>query len=109
MITTFPDFTDVHPNELVTVKVYVVEADKPEKVPVVVGPVPVIVEPPGVAVTVQSPAAGNPLKVTLPVDNKQVGWVIVPVTGAVGGVGSLKLIFKPAAEVQAFTVICILL
>ena len=43
------------------------------KVPVVVGPVPVIVEPPGSAVTVQSPEDGIPLKTTLPVDSEHVG------------------------------------
>jgi hypothetical protein len=51
-------------------------------VPVV--PVPVIVEPPGVAVTVQVPDAGSPLKATLPVAVVQVGWVMAPTIGAVG-------------------------
>ena len=55
---------------------------KPLNVSVV--PVPVIVEPPGVAVTVQVPDAGSPLKATLPVAVVQVGWVMAPTIGAVG-------------------------
>ncbi len=54
---------------------------------VVVVPVPVLVMPPGVLVRVQVPEAGNPLKSTLPVDTPQVGWVIVPIIGAVGVAG----------------------
>jgi hypothetical protein len=38
-----------------------------------VAPVPVIVTAPGLLVRVQVPAAGNPLKITLPVDIAQVG------------------------------------
>ena len=30
------------------------------------------------------PAEGNPVKITLPVDTAHVGWVMVPITGAVG-------------------------
>src|SRR5664280_1367711 len=86
-MTTFPVATEVHPAALVTVNVYVVDAVKPGKVPVVVGPVPVIVEPPGDAVTVQAPVDGKPLKATLPVASAQVGWVIVPTVGAAGTVG----------------------
>lgn len=33
---------------------------------------------------VHVPLAGKPLKVTLPVAMAQVGWVMVPTTGAVG-------------------------
>src|SRR5664280_110532 len=105
-MTTFPVATEVHPAALVTVNVYVVDAVKPGKVPVVVGPVPVIVEPPGDAVTVQAPVDGKPLKATLPVASAQVGWVIVPTVGAPGAVGSLRLAFTPVAEVHPFAVIC---
>ena len=108
-MTTFPVATEVHPAALVTVNVYVVDAVKPGKVPVVVGPVPVIVEPPGDAVTVQAPDDGNPLKATLPVDVPHVGWVMVPNIGAVGADGSLRLAFTPVAEVHPFAVICKLL
>jgi len=50
-------------------------------------PVPVDVVPPGVLVKVQVPVAGSPLKTTLPVATAQVGWVIVPIVGAVGDDG----------------------
>lgn len=53
----------------------------------VVAPVPLFVIPPGVRVTVQLPVAGNPLRATLPVDNRQVGCVTVPTTGAEGVAG----------------------
>ena len=72
-------------------------AAKPLNVPVV--PVPVIVEPPGVAVTVQVPDDGSPLKSTLPVAVVQVGWVIVPTTGA-DGVSGCALITKLAVGVD---------
>ena len=47
-------------------------------------PVPVVVVPPGVLVIVQVPLAGKPFNTTLPVATEQVGWVIVPMVGAVG-------------------------
>ena len=50
----------------------------------VVVPLPVVVAPPGLAVTVQVPVAGSPLSATLPVATLQVGWVIAPMPGAVG-------------------------
>jgi hypothetical protein len=81
VITTFPDDPEVHPDALVTVKVYV-PAAKPDIVVLV--PVPVFVVPPGVLVIVQLPVAGNPLNTTLPVGTTHVGCVIVPTTGAVG-------------------------
>jgi hypothetical protein len=72
---------------------------KPLNVPVV--PVPVMVEPPGVAVTVHVPDAGSPLKSTLPVAVVQVGWVMAPTTGADGVAGcALMVALSDEAEVQ---------
>lgn len=71
LIEAFADAVDVHPELFVTVNVYEVEAVNPLNVPVV--PVPVIVAPPGAAVTVQEPDAGKPLKATLPVETEHVG------------------------------------
>ena len=50
-------------------------------------PVPVIVVEPTDSVTVHVPATGKPLSATLPVATVQVGCVIAPTTGAVGGKG----------------------
>ena len=47
-------------------------------------PDPVVVVPPGDLVSVHVPVAGNPDKTTLPVATLQVGWVMVPMVGAVG-------------------------
>ena len=64
-------------------------------------PVPVMVEPPGVAVTVQVPDDGSPLKATLPVAVVQVGWVMAPTTGADGVAGcALMVALSDEAEVQ---------
>jgi hypothetical protein len=72
---------------------------KPLNVPVV--PVPVMVEPPGVAVTVQVPDAGSPLKSTLPVAVVQVGWVMAPTAGAAGLSGDALIVaLSDEAEVQ---------
>ena len=68
--TTFPDDEEVQPDELVTVNVYV-PAASPEIV--VLAPVPVLVVPPGVLVSVHVPVEGNPFNVTLPVPTVQVG------------------------------------
>ena len=49
---------------------------------------------------VQFPA-GNPFNTMLPVDNKQVGWVMVPTIGADGVAGcALITIFADATEVH---------
>jgi hypothetical protein len=69
-IVTDVEATEVHVPSL-TVKVYVEPPAKP--VNVVVVPVPVAVTPPGVAVTVQVPLAGKPLKATSPVATVQLG------------------------------------
>ena len=44
-------------------------------------PVPVVVAPPGLAVTVHVPDAGNPLRATLPVGTPHMGWVMAPTEG----------------------------
>ena len=60
-----------------------------------------MVEPPGVAVTVQVPDPGSPLKATLPVVVVQVGWVMAPTTGADGVAGcALMVTLSDEAEVQ---------
>ena len=83
--TTFPDAAEVQVDiPSVTVKVYVPAARDDI---VVVAPVPVVVVPPGVLVRVHVPAEGKPLNATLPVAVAQVGWVIVPTTGADGVAG----------------------
>ena len=51
---------------------------------VVVGVLPVRVIPAGLLVIVQLPGEGKPLNATLPVGSLQLGWVIVPMTGADG-------------------------
>lgn len=78
---TFEEAVDVHPDTLVTVKVYV-PAARPETVVLV--PVPVVVAPPGERVRVHSPDAGRLLRATLPVATVHVGWVMLPTAGAVG-------------------------
>ena len=70
LITTLADATEVHPDALVTVYVYV-PAASPDIV--VLAPVPVVVVPPGALVNVQVPDDGKPSKTTLPVASVQVG------------------------------------
>jgi hypothetical protein len=83
-IRTLPDGEEIHPVELVTVKVYVPDGRVET---VVVLPEPETVTPPGVLVNVQLPVDGRLLKTTLPVDNAHVGCVIAPTTGGVGDDG----------------------
>ena len=75
-MTTSEDAGEMHPLELVTVKVYDPGAN-PVMVTVVVDPVRF----PGLIVQVPD---GRPLSATLPVETVQVGCVIVPTTGASG-------------------------
>jgi hypothetical protein len=84
LITTFTDAAEVHPSELVTVKLYVLIAS-PETLVLI--PVPDIA--PGFIV--QIPLDGKPLNTTLPVDTAQVGWVIVPTVGAEGVTGCVLI------------------
>src|SRR5664280_796196 len=86
---TFPDADEIHPDELVTAKLYVFAA-KPFIVVLV--PVPDI----GPGLMVQLPE-GNPLNTTLPVANAQVGCVIVPIAGAVGVTGCALITTLPDA------------
>ena len=82
LMTTLSEATEVHPEiPSVTVYVYVPVGNK---VMVELVPVPVAVIAPGERVRVQVPTAGRPLRTTLPVATAQVGWVIVPIAGAVG-------------------------
>lgn len=78
-ITTSADADEMHPAELVTVKLYVPSASDEM---VVVAVTPVI--PPGFIV--QLPA-GRPERTTLPVAVEQVGCVMVPAVGAPGVTG----------------------
>jgi hypothetical protein len=70
LITTFADAEEIHPDTLVTVKVYV-PAVSPEIVMVV--PDPDVVVPPGVLVNVHAPVAGKPFITTLPEGTVHVG------------------------------------
>jgi hypothetical protein len=83
-ITTLPEAADVQPTEFVTVKVCVPDGRGET---VAEDPVPEIVTPPGLLVSVHDPEAGNPLRTTLPVEVAQVGWVMLPTTGADGAEG----------------------
>ena len=68
---------------------------------VVLLPVPVVITPPGVRVNVQVPDNGKLLNTTLPVATAHVGWVMIPMVGAVGLVGwALITTFAEAIETQ---------
>ena len=64
---------------------------------VVLVPEPVVVMPPGLRVTVQSPEAGRLFSKTLPDGSAQVGWVTVPGTGATGLAFTVKVYVAEAA------------
>jgi len=92
-ITTLTDANEVHPAELVTVKVCV-----PGNKPGIIIPDPDPVMDPGLMV--QFPD-GKPPSSTLPVAISQVGWVIVTTTGAEGAPGCVLItILADAAEVH---------
>lgn len=82
-MVTGPEDTDVHPARFVTVNVHVPGV---RAVTVVVVPEPFDEVVPGFRVRVQFPE-GSPLNATLPVATEHVGWVVSPVTGAVGTAG----------------------
>lgn len=64
-------------------------------------PVPVKVVPPGYLVSVHEPVEGSPLNTTLPVAKEEVGWVMVPTTGADGPEGFLFITtMEDAAEIH---------
>ena len=97
-ITTSADGADIQPYELVTVKEYVPAGSV---VTVAVTPLPDVVTPPGVRVTVQLPVDGNPFSINVPVDTAQVGCVIVPTTGASGiGGGAFMTTLADAADIH---------
>ena len=102
--TTFPDAADVQLAALVTVKEYEFAAS-PSKVVVV--PDPVVVEPPGLAVTIHVPDAGKPLRNTLPVTVEQVGCVIVPTVGAIGGEYTVTLTASVFVHPLAFVIVIV--
>ena len=79
LMTTFADTAEVHPEALVTVKLWV-PVVKPEIVVLV--PDPEIL--PGLIVQLPD---GKPFSTTLPVETVQVGWVMVPTIGATGVTG----------------------
>jgi hypothetical protein len=58
----------------------------PDAIPeiVILVPVPAVVSPSGLRVSIHIPVAGKPLSATLPVGIKHVGLVIVPITGVEG-------------------------
>lgn len=47
-------------------------------------PEPVVITPPGDRIRLHIPVEGNPFKIILPVDTEQVGWIMEPITGALG-------------------------
>ena len=63
---------------------------------VVLIPLPVFVTSPGLRVSVHVPLEGKPFNITLPVAT-QVGWVMMPATGA-AGVRGCALITTSADE-----------
>ena len=93
LMTTLTDPGEVHPAELVTVKLYV-PATSPDTF--AVAPEPAIA--PGLIV--QFPA-GRLNNAALPVPTAHVGWVTVPTIGAVGVTGcALITILAVAGEVH---------
>lgn len=71
LITAFDDASEVQPAAFVTVNEYVVDGFKALKLAVV--PLPVSVDPPGLAVTVQDPVEGKLDNATVPDGVVQVG------------------------------------
>jgi hypothetical protein len=97
IVADVAETADVHPSLFVTVNVYVPGA-KPANV--VAAPLPVVVAPPGLAVTVHDPEGGKPVKSTLPVPTKHVGWVTAPNTGAAGVTGCAFIVAEVAEAIE---------
>jgi len=104
-IVTGPDPVDVQPAEFVTVKVNT----PPSRFDIVLlVPVPVVVAAPGSFVITHVPVDGNPLNTTLPVGTSNVGWVIVPTTGAEGVGGCAGIItFAEGTDKQPSDVVTV--
>jgi hypothetical protein len=83
IFANFTEGLEVQPNEFVTVNEYVPVFNS-LKIALVVPEVPMILVPPGLAVTVHAPLDGKPLNDKLPVGFAHVGCVIVPTTGELG-------------------------
>jgi hypothetical protein len=99
-MTTLADANEVHPTELVTVKLYVPTAS-PDIV--VLDPVPAMA--PGLIV--QLPA-GKPFSTTLPVGVTQVICVMVPTVGAAGVTGCVLITtLADAKEVQPTSLVTV--
>jgi hypothetical protein len=95
-ITASADEGDVHPFALVTMKLYVPGA-RPETVVLI--PVPLVIMPPGLRVSVQVPVGGNPFITTLPVATVHVGLVIVPTEGVAGFASTVRVyVATPAIQ-----------
>jgi hypothetical protein len=70
---------------------------------VVLVPVPVVVVPPGIRLSVHVPEAGKPDKTTLPVSTVQVGSVTVPTVGMAGVTGAgLMTTFEEDGDTHPF-------
>jgi hypothetical protein len=103
-ITTSADAGDIHPAELVTVKLNVPEGSAET---IVLIPLPVVVMLPGVRVNVQVPVEGSPLNWTLPVAAEHVEGVTDPTTGAcVTGCGFM-IALPDKAEEQLFGMVTV--
>jgi hypothetical protein len=81
VINILVDGGEMHPIELVTVKVYIPSGRFGM---IILIPDPVVVILPGARVNIHVPVEGNPDNVALPVDTVHVGWPIEVTTGAVG-------------------------
>jgi hypothetical protein len=108
-ITTFEDAEEVQPSEFVTVKVYVPAA---RSAIVTLVPVPGVIIPPGLRVSVQVPAEGSLFSTTLPVGTEQVGLVIVPISGEEGMAPTVRVYVALAAahgEPKGLSVVTVIL
>ena len=71
-------------------------------------PVPVVVTLPGLRVSVHVPLKGNPFNSTLPVAAVQVGWVMVPTTGATDVAGCVFITTSvDGADMQPYELVTV--